>query len=342
MHQIDKPRIFITGGTGYIGGSFLHLMLSRDYLHRYDIAVLVRRSRDAELLSAMGVTPVVGTLDDDHLLNSQAAQADIVFNTANCDHRDSTAAIVSGLALRKSQTGNCSILIHTSGAGVLSDTSNGMGVALAHDTKAVIWDDADAEAHAKIPYHAPHREVDLEVFAASRKGTAKTYLVVPPTVFGVGLGPFAEQRMSIQIPRLIYQSLLIRRAAHVGTGENVWANVHVADLAELYLLILDAALAGRAPEGAAGLFYPVTEHFTWLDVAKRIGQELYEQELIASAEPVTGLPQGWFWGSNVRLRSSNGSALGWQPKSGGTETMLKSIPQDLALVLNMARQARSA
>lgn len=131
MHQTDKLRIFITGGTGYIGGSFLHLMLSRGYLRRFDIAVLVRRSRDAEVLRAMGVSPVIGTLGDDQLLRSQAAQADVVFNTANCDHRESAAAIVSGLALRKARTGRRPILIHTSGAGVLSDTSNGAGVGLA-------------------------------------------------------------------------------------------------------------------------------------------------------------------------------------------------------------------
>ncbi|MEX3012767.1 NAD-dependent epimerase/dehydratase family protein [Acinetobacter baumannii] len=64
---------------------------------------------------------------------------------------------------------------------------------------------------------------------------------MPPTVFGVGLGPFAANRMSIQIPRLVYHSLVRRQVMTVGTGDNIWPNVHVADLAELYLLIMDAA-----------------------------------------------------------------------------------------------------
>jgi len=49
-----KPRIFITGATGYIAGSFLHLMLSRAYLSRFEITALVRRPEDAIRLKALG------------------------------------------------------------------------------------------------------------------------------------------------------------------------------------------------------------------------------------------------------------------------------------------------
>ncbi|MBG0511628.1 NAD-dependent epimerase/dehydratase family protein [Agrobacterium sp. MOPV5] len=336
MREISsKPVIFITGATGYIGGSFIELMISRGYLQDFTISALVRRERDAEMMREIGVEPVVGSLDDSNLLRRESARASIVFNTANCDHQPSARAIVQGLSEYAKATGTRPILIHTSGAGVLSTNSKGTGVSLEEDTGAVLWDDADAAAHAAIPAHAPHRIVDLEVFAAARSGLIKTYLVVPPTVFGRGVGPFAENRMSIQLPRLVYQSLVNRRALYVGPGKAQWTNVHVADLAELYLLILDAALKGAAPEGLEGLYYPATEYFTWSDVSDRIGQVLYQKGLIESSVAATGLQPGWFWGSNVRTKCTNGQKLGWKPISGGTAEMLADIEWDAELIIRM-------
>ena len=330
-----KPIIFITGGTGYIGGTFLHLMLSRNYLRDFAISALVRRPDDAKRMQELGVDPVVGTLEDYELLRRESARASVVFNTANCDHQDSARAIIQGLSERSKESGQRPILIHTSGAGVLSAFSKGTGVAPEEDLTAPRWDDTDFVAHAAIPPYAPHRHVDLEVFAAAQTGLLKTYLVVPPTVFGRGLGPFADLRMSIQIPRLIYYSLTHHQAMYVGQGANHWTNVHVVDLAELYLLLFEAAMKDIAPEGAKGIYYPATEHFPWSVVSHQIAQVLYKQQLIESPVATTGLQRGWFWGSNVQMKCTNGEKLGWVPRKGGTQEMLESVEWDAALVMRM-------
>jgi hypothetical protein len=46
MNSSAKPNIFITGGTGYIAGSLLHLMMLRNYPREFRISALVRRSRN--------------------------------------------------------------------------------------------------------------------------------------------------------------------------------------------------------------------------------------------------------------------------------------------------------
>ncbi len=148
--------------------------------------------------------------------------------------------------------------------------------------------------------------------------------------------------MSIQIPRLIYHTLMRRQAMYVGAGENVWPNVHVADLAELYLLILEAALSDTAPEGLSGLFYPVCEHFTWSAVSHRIAEVLHLKQLLPRPVATSGLQTGWFWGSNVRLVSTNGQRLGWRPHHGGTQAMLDGVENDLTLVLEMVRSHNAA
>lgn len=329
----NKPEIFITGGTGYIGGTFLHLMIERNYLKDFKISALVRRSEDAKTMRDLGIEPVIGSLDNFELLRSKAAEASIVFNTANCDHQGSVMAIIKGLTERYHHTNERPILIHTSGAGVLSETSNGLGGSLLEDPTAVIWDDKDFESHINIPSYAPHRHVDAEVFAAAKAGFIKTYLMVPPTVFGKGLGIFAENRMSIQIPRLVYQSLVNHKTMFVGKGENQWSNIHVADLGDLYLLVLDAALKDNATEGLKGLYYPANENFIWSSVAHRIAENLFERKLAKAPTSTTGLLPGWFWGSNVRMKCSNGQSLGWQPKHGGTKEMLEGIDWDTELML---------
>lgn len=329
----NKPEIFITGATGYIGGTFLHLMLMRNYLKDFKISALVRRSEDAKTMRDLGIEPIIGSLDDYELLRRKSTEATVVFNTANCDHQGSVMAIIKGLTERYLKTNARPILIHTSGAGVLSETSNGNGLSLAEDPNAVVWDDTDFEAHINIPSYAPHRHVDAEVFAAARAGMIKTYLMVPPTVFGKGLGTFAENRMSIQIPRLVYQSLVNRKTMFVGKGENQWSNIHVADLGDLYLLVLNAALKDQAPEGLKGLYYPANENFNWSSVAHRIAENLYRLNLIKEPVATTGMLPGWFWGSNVRMKCSNGKNLGWQPKNGGTKEMLEGIDWDTQLMV---------
>lgn len=336
-----KKAMFITGATGYIAGSFLWLMVQRGYLERFEIRALVRKPADAAKLKQLGIEPVAGTLDDLVLLEDEASKSDVIFNTANYDHQESARALEAGASLRRRNTGNRPVLIHTSGAGVLSEWSAGNGIPPERDAAEFVWDEADADSHAAIPSHAPHRLVDEEIFRGSASGDVSTYLVVPPTVFGRGVGPLAETRESIQIPRLVYYTLMWRKAMYVGEGANVWPNVHVSDLAELYLVLLDAAMDGTAPEGKAGLFYPASEHFLWRDVSQRIAEVLHRRGLLPQASAATGLQPGWFWGSNVRVKPTNSHALGWRPQKGGTEEMLDSIDHDLDLVLHaIANQRR--
>jgi len=46
---------------------------------------------------------------------------------------------------------------------------------------------------------------------------------------------------SVQLPRLVRQALKSGVVRHVGSGGNIWSNVHIDDVAELYRLALEAA-----------------------------------------------------------------------------------------------------
>jgi nucleoside-diphosphate-sugar epimerase len=334
---MKKTALFVIGGTGYIGGSVLHLIQERKLLNLFDVTVLVRNNEDFSKLKEMGMNPILGTIDNSSLIEVESSKSDIVLSMANCDHQQSVHAMIKGLEKRAQQSAPKPLLIHTSGAGVLSENSNGAGLALENDLDAVIWDDNDLNSFLEIPSYAPHRHVDLEIIDTYAKEIINTSIVVPPTVFGKGLGLFASKRMSIQIPRLVYQSLVNRRVMYVGNGENQWSNVHVADLAELYILMLKSYVESGEIDK---IYYPSTEYFIWLDVAKRVAEILSDKKLIVNNEITTGLQNGWFWGSNVRMISSNGNRLGWIPKYGGTREMLADVALDADLMINYISKSR--
>ena len=66
-------NVFVTGAAGFIGGSIA--------------TGLVRSAEQADELRALGITLVIGTLDDSALLADQALAADAVINAASSEHR---------------------------------------------------------------------------------------------------------------------------------------------------------------------------------------------------------------------------------------------------------------
>jgi nucleoside-diphosphate-sugar epimerase len=119
-------------------------------------------------------------------------------------------------------------------------------------------------------------------------------------------------RDSVQLPRLFKQARKSGVVRHVGRGLNVWSNVHIDDVTDLYLLALE-----KTP---AGMFYFV-----------EAGEAAFRDMSAAIAKALgLGSPQDWpleqaieEWGyemasyglgSNSRVRGIHArTLLGWQP-----------------------------
>ncbi|EAU85510.2 hypothetical protein CC1G_06411 [Coprinopsis cinerea okayama7 len=159
---------------------------------------------------------------------------------ADADDLEAAKAILRGLKARHGKTGGVPSLIHTSGTGVLIDDARGM---YASDT---IYSDLDIATLASIPRTQPHREVDLAVIDADNEGYVKTYIILPSTIYGRATGPLVDAGLqnprSQQIPQLVDAALARGRAGVLGKGANIWSNVHIADLASLYILLVDYML----------------------------------------------------------------------------------------------------
>ncbi|KAG0359299.1 hypothetical protein BGX24_005796, partial [Mortierella sp. AD032] len=250
-------RVFILGATGYIGSTFLDLLLKmEDTAHSYTFRALIRSQEKADKdIRPQGIEPVIASLDDVNLIENESANADIVINFADADHLTSVQAILRGLSRRPrwEEGRRRPILIHTSGTGVLLDGAMGQ---FASDT---IYYDNDVAQLNTLEVSQLHRVVDIEVINPVHAGVIDTYIVAPPTIWGFGTG--RGNTNSIQIPLQIATSLKHGQAMQIGKGLNIWSKVHVIDLAHFYISLLERTTQEPQDENEAyPLGYPLPKN----------------------------------------------------------------------------------
>ncbi|KAF5350242.1 hypothetical protein D9758_007831 [Tetrapyrgos nigripes] len=339
----EKTKILMTGITGYIGGSVFCRLMKRPDFSSFDIRAIVRSPEKAEKLKAFGVTPIVGSHSDIALMTKACSEVDVVIATADSDDVRAAEGALAGLKKRFEVTGEKPILINTSGTGLLTDGAKGMY------TGKVIYDDADPDQMETLPESQPHRNVDLKIISGDKAGYVQTYIILPSTIWNVATGPLFEaglsNRRSIQIPAVIRASLALGNGGMVGEGKNMWPNVEVHELAELYNILLDAALspssASSLGHGRTGYYFGATDEHTLYDVGKAIAEAMVSMGKGKTAEPMM-FPEDemnryfpGFWSlmiaqfsGNSRCRATQSRSLGWNPKK-GTKELLESIKREV-------------
>jgi nucleoside-diphosphate-sugar epimerase len=284
-------KIFITGAAGYIGGSVAQRLLDAGH----EVRGLIRDAGKAEALQARGIAPVIGTLDDHDLLVREARAADAVINGASSDHRASVEALLEGLR------GSGKALLHTSGSSVIGDDVGG------NVLSDKIFD--EQTPFVVEPEKQARYAIDLLILAAAEQGV-RSIVLCNTTIYGQGRGLHAD---SVQIPPLVQQAQRSGIVRVVGKGINRWSNVHIDDVAELYLLALQSAPAGSFyfVENGEASFAEIGDAIT-----KRLGLGAVQSWTAAEATKVWGEGHARYsFGSNSRVRARRArSELNWAPQ----------------------------
>jgi nucleoside-diphosphate-sugar epimerase len=284
-------NIFMTGAGGYIGGTIASALIAAGH----DVRGLTRSKASAQQLAAWGIEPVFGTLDDAVLLTREAERSDGVINTASADHAGAVKALIAGL-VRSSKP-----LLHTSGSSVVGDDARG-----ACTTTQVFEETTPLVVN---PAKQARRDIDLQVLGAATSGV-RSVVICPSLIYGVGRGLNPH---SVQIPFLAANAREQGRVQIVGAGLNVWSNVHIDDVVDLYLLAL-----AKAPAGA--LYFAENGEASFGEVgvaiARRLGLSDVESLPPALAAEHWGEPRAYFsFGSNSRVRATRArSELNWTPQ----------------------------
>jgi len=306
----QNKKLFITGVTGYIGGSVLTGLIA---LKKYNIVALVRSQAISPQLHAAGVKTVEGSLADLELLTTEAAKADVVIHTASADDLLAVQALVKG---QKSRADSNAVFIQTSGTGELVN----------HEGKIEIpFDDEDIKRFIEIPDAAPHANVDHWLW--ENLDGLRAAIIAPSTIYGIGSG--FGNKVSSQIPSVIKASVARGQAGWVGPRDDVvWSSVHIQDLVDLYLLVLDGLEKGTIEHGkAGGLYFGITQDYKYHDVAVALSKLLPKHGLIKddtiSAFPTDDLAfvGKYFiapallpiWNADSKGVANRSKKIGWRP-----------------------------
>ncbi|MEO9899598.1 NAD-dependent epimerase/dehydratase family protein [Nisaea sp.] len=294
-------NIFLTGASGYIGGSVAVHFLENGF----SVRGLVRTEEKASLVRARGVEPVIGSLDDGALLKREAIAADAVVNTASADHRPAVEAFLEALS------GSGKTFLHTSGSSIVGQRDQGRY--------------RDVEFDEDTPFEpSPARmarvALNRDILASTENGICPV-IIAPSLIYGAGLGVNPD---SMQVPWLIDLARCTGGARHIGPGTNVWSNVHIQDLVGLYFMALN-----HAPAGA--FYYAENGESTMRDVCGAIsemldfGGETVEMPVSEAAEHWGDGPANDTMGSNSRVRAVRArNELGWAPSAPSLIEEIKS------------------
>jgi nucleoside-diphosphate-sugar epimerase len=296
-------KIFITGASGFIGGSIAA------HLARAGHAVrgLIRNPEHSAELQRLGIEPVIGTLDDRALLIAEAQAADAVINAASSDHEGAVKALIDGLA------GSGKTLLHTSGSSIVGDASGGeAGQARIYHEDALPQPTPDKAARVAID----------QLVLDSARLNIRSAVLCNTLIYGHGAVPGSA---SVQLPRLVRQAQKSGVVRHVGSGGNIWSNVFIDDVAELYRLALE-----KTP---AGTFYFVESgEASFRDMSAAIARAMRLGEPqdwpLEEAEKEWGYEMASYGlGSNSRVRGERAhKLLGWQPSR---TSVIDWIEQDM-------------
>ena len=213
-------RVLLTGATGFIGSAVLARLIEAGH----EVIAVVRSDASAAIVEAGGATAVVHALPDTAWLASALAEVDGAIHAATTDDGtapDFDASVVD--AVIDAFSDGTKPYVHTGGVWVYG---NG--------------DDLDEDSGFDAPAITAWRE-DVESRLLS--SGVKASVVAPAVVYGHGKG---MANIVTGAPTTDEGAILI------GSGDQHWATVHVDDLADLYLAVLENATGGESYLAASG------------------------------------------------------------------------------------------
>jgi nucleoside-diphosphate-sugar epimerase len=338
-------NILLTGATGYIGGSILVNLLQHPNAKNFKITALIRGEESrTKKLASLGVIPLIGSNDSHDIIEKAASESHVVIHTANsADDLPSIRSIISGLNKRTQMTGKPAIYIHTSGTAVLAEDVRGK------KGSNKVYSDLDPDQINSLPDERIHRNVDLLIInAAHVNPLLKSVIILPPVVHGTGTGPFGRDTM---VPSLLIRTALKRgKVQMIGPGESAWNSVHIADLVDAYIILLDQLLAAYGPDakhspylttGNEGYYFAEDGLYSGQQVFEKIGEVLYKKGILKSPkvtsftdDEVASNPFGpfsWFVASYSNSKAERLRKMGWKPYR---PNLLDSFEEEVDHALN--------
>ncbi|CAE6425944.1 unnamed protein product [Rhizoctonia solani] len=292
--------------TGYVGGSLLVTLL-KEYPSA-TFTALVRNSKSAEAVKAVSpdrIKTILGTHSDASIIEAEIGKADITINAASCDDMELMDNIING-----------------GSAVILAEDVKGPFPGKLDERGSKIWDDTKTEDLRAIPPHAWHRPAEIAVIEAHDQGILDGYIICPGLIYGPGIGPV--KTTSIQIPLLLQVALRRRQVFFAGDGSNIWCNIHLQDLLQIYTHVINHAFSvGESTNKVdpySNYYFAASSENSIKEIANLIAATLHGKGLVDSLEARGLSPEdpdenlvAMVLGHTSRAVSVRAKNLGWSP-----------------------------
>ncbi len=210
-------KVALTGATGFVGSHVLDELQK----HGHEVTALVRRDAQAEAVAARGATPVVADLYDRPAVAALLGDADGAIHTASpgdATSADLDAAMADAAIAAFAGTGKPYIPV------------SGIWI---YGADPAITEQSRINAPAMVAWKPP---IEGRVLSAADMRGA---VVVSSVAYGDGGGGIPG--LLLGSPRDSAGNLIM-----LGTGQQHWSTVHVADLADAFRRVLeDDSARGR-------------------------------------------------------------------------------------------------
>ena len=203
-------KVALTGATGFIGSHVLTELLK----HGHEVTALVRDDAHADIAGTRGATPAVADLYDRSAVASLLGKADGAIHTASpgdATSADLDSAVVDAVIDALAGTGKPFIDI------------SGLWV---YGANTSISEESPFDAPALVSWKEP---IERRVLGAQG---VRGVVIVSSVAYGDGGG--AIPGVLLGSPRDDAGNLIM-----LGTGQQHWSTVHVADLADVFRRVLD-------------------------------------------------------------------------------------------------------
>ena len=306
-------RVFITGGSGFIGTALIKELTSSGH----QVLALARSESSAAKLKKLGAQIQQGSLEDLESLRKGAAAADGVIHLGFAHGLSQVSltkriAIILGGITRGIMTSFGEVVV-----GVDVNAIEAMGSALKETNKPFVSVLGTMSlTHGKLG--TEHDTLDVKslggirakseraMFALVPDGVRAVCVCLPPTVHGDGDQAF--------VPHMIKAAEKNQQSAYVNDGQNHWPAVHITDAVRLLRLALENGKAGTRYHAVA------EEGIALKTVAEVIGRKLKVPVISESNKKAAkhfGFLFAFFAADSLASSQWTQEQLKWQPAGPG-------------------------
>ena len=147
------------------------------------------------------------------------------------------------------------------------------------------------------------RTTNVKVVETGDELGIRTYIIMPPEIYGRGTGYF--NRTSYAIPLMIENALKLGKVEYIHPGTSRSGHVHIEDLGTLFEVVIAAAIADpELPAGKCGYFFANTGEYTWYELSESIARAGHALGALDSPVPtpvsLSGEGVQWWGGDPVQ------------------------------------------